>query len=268
MITLTGFTDEALSSFPGQVHMAAAAGLTHIELRRIGTRPNLSASTRTLAAAEDALAAHGVRVSCLATGLGKTAVDAPMAPQIEGLKRAAALAHRFGTPFVRTFSWFTSTPDADSPRVLDQMAAFDETASTEGVTLLHENEKGVYGDVPQRCLDLVEATGGTLRLIFDPANFVQCGVRPFDEAWSLLASHVVYLHAKDALTTSRVVPCGQGDGQWPQIGAELAASGWSGFVSLEPHFGLGGRGGPISPRRWVQALDAVRAVLADPTTRR
>lgn len=262
MITLTGFTDEALTTFPGQVRMASGAGLTHIELRRIGRHPILDAPTPVLAAAEDALATHGVRVSCLASGLGKAPVDAPFGEQVDRLKRAAALAHRFGTPFVRTFSWFTTTPEADRARVLNQITVFAEVARAEGVTLLHENEKGVFGDTPERCLEIVTATEGGVRLIFDPANFVQCGVRPFDHAWPLLAPHVAYLHAKDALAaTGRVVECGEGDGQWPELVAALTATDWAGFLSLEPHLGLGGRGGPITPRRWVDALGAVRSLL-------
>lgn len=261
MLTLTGFTDEALATFPGQTRMASAAGLTHLELRRIGVRPTpiLRASGRAVAAAEEALAAQGLRASCIATGIGKTAVDAPFAPQVTAVKRAAALAHRFGTPYVRVFSWHTTTPDADRPRVLRQMTLLARTAEAEGVILLHENEKGVFGDTAQRCLELARCG---VRLIFDPANFVQCGVRPFGQAWPLLAEHVEYLHAKDARTaTRRVVPVGAGDGEWPELAAELRASGWSGFVSLEPHLGLGGRGGPVTPRRWVRALNTLRGVL-------
>lgn len=263
MITLTGFTDEALATFPGQVRMAAAAGLTHIELRRIGVHPVLGAARRTVSAAEKALGDHGVRVSCIATGLGKTAVDAPMGAQVDGLHRAAALAHRFDTPFVRVFSWYTTKPDDDRPRVLTQMAVLGEVAHAEGITLLHENEKGVFGDTPERCLELVESTDGGVRLIFDPANFVQCGVKPFDEAFPMLVDHVAYLHAKDARAdTGRVTPIGEGDGQWPELAAWLRATDWDGFVSLEPHLGLGGRGGPVSTRGWVRALDTLRAVLA------
>ncbi|MDO5534617.1 MAG: TIM barrel protein, partial [Propionibacteriaceae bacterium] len=145
---------------------------------------------------------------------------------------------------------------------LRQFAVFADIAEAEGVTLLHENEKGVYGDVPERCLDLVEASSGRVGLILDPANFVQCGVRPADEAWPALAEHTVYLHAKDALAASgRVVPVGEGDAQWAALASALGASGWDGFVSLEPHLGLGGRGGPITTGRWVQALESARRVL-------
>ena len=266
VFTLTGFTDEALTTFPSQARMASEAGLTHVELRRVGVRPTpiLKASPRTVDDAERALAQHGLKVSCIATGIGKAPVDAPLGPQVEAVKRAASLAHRFGTPWVRTFSWHTATPNADRPRVLRQLTTLATTAEAEGVRLVHENEKGVYGDTPTRCLELATECG--IRLIFDPANFVQCGVRPAEEAWPLLGKHVSYVHAKDARAdTRRVVPVGEGDGQWPALVAALGASGWSGFVSLEPHLGLGGRGGPITPRRWVRALNALRRELATAT---
>ena len=266
MFTLTGFTDEALTTFPGQARMASGAGLTHVELRRVGVRPTpiLKASPRAVDAAERSLAEHGLKVSCIATGIGKAPVDAPLAPQVEAVQRAAALAHRFGTPWVRTFSWHTTTPDADRARVLRRLTTLARTAEAEGVRLVHENEKGVYGDSPTRCWELATQCG--VGLIFDPANFVQCGVRPADEAWPLLGEHVAYVHAKDARAdTRRVVPVGEADGQWPELVAALGASGWSGFVSLEPHLGLGGRGGPITPRRWARALDALRRTLAAAT---
>ena len=54
------------------------------------------------------------------------------------------------------------------------------------VVFLHDNEKGIYGDIPRRCLDIVDSVGSpNLRLVFDPANYVQCGVRPFDEAFAM-----------------------------------------------------------------------------------
>ncbi|MFP5416164.1 MAG: sugar phosphate isomerase/epimerase family protein [Actinomycetes bacterium] len=263
MITLTGFTDEALLAPRAQLAMARDAGLAHVELRRVGVTGVLRLSPRALARTQASLDAHGLKVSCVATALGKTRVEAPLGPQTEQLRRAAAVAHRFGTPLVRTFSWYTHDPDADRTRVLHQIAVLAEVADAEGVTLLHENEKGVFGSTPERCVELVEATSGALRLILDPANFVQCGVRPA-EAWTLLADLVDYVHAKDArAATGRVVPVGDGDAQWPELARALATSGWSGFVSVEPHLGLGGRGGPVSRGRWLGALATARSVLSD-----
>jgi sugar phosphate isomerase/epimerase len=116
------------------------------------------------------------------------------------------------------------------------------------VTLLHENEKHIYGDTPGRCLDLLAAVDSPrLRAVWDPANFVQCGVRPHAEGYQLLRPYVAYVHVKDALLASgQVVPAGQGDGELRETLAALYASGFDGFFSFEPHLREAGRFGGFS----------------------
>ena len=133
-----------------------------------------------------------------------------------------------------------------------------------GLILAHENEKGIYGDVPDRCADLITAVGSpALRATFDPANFVQCGVRPFSEAYALIRPHLVYLQVKDALAaTGEVVPAGQGDGELRETLAALRDSGFAGFMSLEPHLAQAGRfGGFSGPEGFVRAASALKFLL-------
>ena len=56
------------------------------------------------------------------------------------------------------------------------------------------------GDTPERCHALVTGVNSPhLRLIWDPANFVQVGVADLaDKYWSLLGPFVDYIHVKDA----------------------------------------------------------------------
>ena len=81
--------------------------------------------------------------------------------------------------------------------------------------LLHENEKDIYGDIPRRCVDIVESVGSpALRLAWDAANFVQCGVRPYTEGYAVVRPYLEYIQVKDALlATGEVVPAGAGDGE-------------------------------------------------------
>ena len=73
-------------------------------------------------------------------------------------------------------------PDRHRDEVLRRMRELAAVAEQAGVVLLHENEKDIYGDIPRRCLDIVESVGSDhLRLAWDAANFVQVGVRPFSE---------------------------------------------------------------------------------------
>ena len=123
---------------------------------------------------------------------------------------------------------------------MKRLSAMAELAEKEGVILLHENEKGIYGDTPERCRDIFETVkSDNLRAVFDPANFVQCGVETYPHAFNMLREFVVYMHIKDAKGQT-VVPAGGGDGHVPEIISELYKSGYEGFLSLEPHLGVFG----------------------------
>ena len=102
--------------------------------------------------------------------------------------------------------------------------------------LLHENEKGIYGDVAQRCLDLMRNFYGEhYRCTFDFANFVQCG-QDVLAAYEMLKPYITYVHVKDAvMETGEVTPAGEGDGQVAEILRRLDGEGYKGFLSLEPH---------------------------------
>ena len=105
-------------------------------------------------------------------------------------------------------------------------------AKPHGVTACHENEKGIYGDIAVRCLDLHQNVPG-LAAVFDPANFIQCGQDTL-EGWTMLESYVNYMHIKDALPNGSVVPPGEGIGNVPVLLEKFASQGGS-LLSLEPH---------------------------------
>jgi sugar phosphate isomerase/epimerase len=138
-------------------------------------------------------------------------------------------------------------PAGDDParhrdQVLSRMRRLAQEAEGTGITLLHENEKEIYGDTPARCLDiLTQVDSPTLRAAWDPANFVQCGVQPHSQGYAGLRPWIAYVHIKDALFDSgQVMPAGQGDGQLHETLTALRASGFDGFFSLEPHLASAG----------------------------
>ena len=144
------------------------------------------------------------------------------------------------------------------------MRVMAERAEQAGVVLLHENEKEIFGDVPERVLDIVESVDlPSLRLAWDAANYVQVGVTPFTAAYELLKPYTVYIQVKDAiLATGEVVPAGQGDGQVRETVRALLADGYDGFFSMEPHLGstnpLGGFSGGD---HFVRATKAFTEIL-------
>jgi sugar phosphate isomerase/epimerase len=273
--TLSGFGDEISPDPAIQLAVLEALGARHIEVRSAwGVNVADFDEERT-----DALAGlirkAGFGVSAIASPIGKVDVALPVEHELERLRGVIAVAHRLEARYVRIFSFYR--PEGVSAAgirddVLHRMRALTELAQAEGVVLLHENEKEIYGDVPERVLDLVESVGSEhLRLAWDNANFVQCGVKPFTEGWAALSPYVDYLQVKDARAGSgEVVPAGEGDGELLETVTALRDAGYAGFASLEPHlaagFSLGGFSGPAAfgraARAFARLLDRIGVTTA------
>ena len=93
-----------------------------------------------------------------------------------------------------------------------------------------------------------------------------CLGSPVRVAFSTLAfpgTTLVYLQVKDALAaTGQVVPAGRGDGQLREMLGALRDSGFTGFMSLEPHLARAGRyGGFSGPEGFRQASQALKFLL-------
>ena len=262
--TLSGFGDEIDPDPAIQVAVLQSLGARFIEVRSAWGVNIVDLDDEQLDRLAGILRERGMGVSAIASPVGKVDVSLPVAHEVERLDRAIAAAHRLGTRYIRLFSFFRGegvAAEAIRDDVLVRMRALAERAEAGDVILLHENEKDIYGDTPERCLDLVESVGSpALRLAWDSANFVQVGVaHPFDDAYAALRPHLEYLQVKDALSaTGEVVPAGEGDGQLLQTLTALRDDGYSGFASLEPHLAdahaLGGFSGPAAFGRAARAF--------------
>jgi sugar phosphate isomerase/epimerase len=266
-VTLSGFADEISPDPEEQLATLAAESITHLELRSAWSVNVADFTAAQLASFRAALGAAGVRVSAIGSPIGKIAIGEPLGPELERMRRIAGIATELGTTIVRVFSFFMppgEPPERHRLQVIDRMGALARIAAEHGLILAHENEKEIYGDTPDRCAGLIASVGSpALRATFDAANFVQCGVRPFTEGYGLLRPHLVYLQVKDALAaTGEVVPAGQGDGQVRETLTALRDSGFSGFMSLEPHLAQAGRfGGFSGPYEFRRAAQALKFIL-------
>jgi sugar phosphate isomerase/epimerase len=253
--TLSGFGDEIDPDLEVQLAVLQALGAGHIEVRSAWGTNVVDFDRDQVAAVRAALLRRGMRVSAIASPIGKVDIALPIEDEVARLRRVIDVAHSLDSRYIRMFSFFrgegvdvASTRD----RVLTALREFATMAENADVILLHENEKEIYGDVPVRVLDIIESVGSdALRVAWDSANFVQVGVRPFTEAYAMLRPHLEYLQVKDAiLTTGEVVPAGEGDGELLETLTALRDDGYTGFASLEPHLtdysSLGGFSGPAA----------------------
>ena len=185
---------------------------------------------------------YGINASSIGSPIGKIGIKDEFEPHLEKLAHTIEIAKILGTKYIRVFSFFI--PKEDDPaiyrdEVMARMKAMTALAGREGVILLHENEKDIYGDIAVRCKDILDTVDSdNLRAVFDPANFVQCDQVTYPDAYEMLKDHVVYMHIKDALfADSSVVPVGHGDGRVRDILQALSDRDYDGFLSLEPHLG-------------------------------
>jgi sugar phosphate isomerase/epimerase len=265
--TLTGFADEISPELEEQLETLAQESVGYMELRSVWNTNVLDLTDDELHRVKSASAERGIRISSIGSPIGKVPVTEPFGPHLELFRRALHAADGMGAPYIRVFSFFI--PEGQEPghyrdEVIDRMGIIAGEAEDSGVTLLHENEKDIYGDVPSRCLDILAGVGSpALRAAWDAANFVQCGVRPYKEGYASLRPYVEYVHVKDALFGSdRVVPAGEGDGQLPETLSALRVSGFDGFFSLEPHLASAGTySGFSGPALFRKAAGAFKDLL-------
>ena len=267
--TLSGFGDEIDPDPAVQVAVLKALGAGHIEVRSAWGTNVVDLDDDKLSALAALLTREDMAVSAVASPIGKVDVSLDADLEVDRLGRIIRVAHALGTPNIRVFSFFRAPGvPVESIRdgVLTRMRLLADLAEREGVTLLHENEKDIYGDTPERVLDLVESVGSpALRLAWDNANFVQVGVKPFTDGYARLRPYLDYLQVKDAVAaTGVVVPAGQGDGELRETLTALRDDGYTGFASLEPHLAsqheLGGYSGPAA---FGEAARAFAGLLRD-----
>ncbi|MBR2043832.1 MAG: sugar phosphate isomerase/epimerase [Clostridia bacterium] len=236
MMNIYAFADEASSIIDEQIIAMKRNKLQGLEIRNVdGT--NISDITLEKAKeVKEKLDANGLVTWSLGSPIGKiNIITDDFEKHLEKLHHTCKIANVLGAENIRMFSFYypdDMKPEQVKDKVFDCMKKMLDVAKEYGVYLCHENEKGIYGDVATRCLELYKAFPD-LKGVFDPANFVQCG-QDTREAFEMLKDYVYYLHIKDARADGNVVPAGEGVGNIPFIIKEYAARGGN-AVTLEPH---------------------------------
>ncbi|WP_179394563.1 sugar phosphate isomerase/epimerase family protein [Lacticaseibacillus absianus] len=237
---LSAFADELSPELETQIQGLVNNGIHHIEVRGVDGINVSDLSLSQAQAVKVRLDAAGIRVSSIGSPIGKIGVTDDFDAHLIKFQHTLDVAQVMGSPYVRLFSFYPpkGMPAAQArPVVIARLQRMLAVAKAyPSITLLHENEKEIYGDTAERCLDLMQTLADPqLRVAFDPANFVQCGVDVWT-AYVKLKPYIVYLHAKDALAdTGTVTPVGQGDGDVAKVLAALAQDGFNGYLSIEPH---------------------------------
>lgn len=241
MFTITGFADEISSDLREQLDELKELGIRHLELRGVWGKNVMELTDDDVSRVSGLLKETGFGVSSIASPIGKYPIRDDFAPQMEAMKRAIELAKQLNTSYIRVFSYYI--PEGEDPanyrdEVISRMKQLAQLAEQGGVTMILENDRGgLYGDNDDRVFDIVRSVDSpSLKLAFDPGNFVLEHVAPVSQAYGKLAPYIGYIHIKDAdMDKGMFVEAGKGDGQIAELIERLQQSAFSGFLSIEPH---------------------------------
>lgn len=230
---LCAFADEADALLSGQIKALKDNDILLLEIRGVNGKNISELTAKEARDAKQELKEAGIGVWSIGSPTGKISITDDFAPHRDSFRHLLELAVILGASRYRLFSFYGydgSTAARDT--VMERLSILLKDAAGSGLVLCHENEKDIYGEKADACLD-IHTSLSSLKAVFDPANFVQSGQDTL-EAWEMLAPYVDYLHIKDALADGQVVPAGNGAGNIPAIINRYAEQGGK-ILTLEPH---------------------------------
>lgn len=235
MFKTAAFADESSASLEGQIEALKRNGISLLEIRGIGDKkvPDLDVSE--VKSIRRALDCEGISVWSLASLIGKVEIADGFRAHFDLFRRTLEYASVLGASRIRLFSFYhTDIPVNDALRdeVIERMGRFTEEAKKSDIVLCHENEKGIFGETVEGCLEMHRALP-SLRAAFDPANFAVCGEDPL-KAWEALFPYVDYMHVKDVAQNGTIVPAGEGICNLSVIIRSYLEKGGS-VMTVEPH---------------------------------
>lgn len=236
---LSGFADEYNSSFDSQLDGFEKLSINYIELRSVDT-VNVSLLEKSdVLKIKAKLASRGMGVSAIGSPIGKIKTDGDIEAHLETAEKIFGFANELETKYVRMFSFYGAegkSYEENKGIVYSSLEKLIRLSERYNVTLCHENEANIYGETPEKCLELMKYFGGGLKCVFDMGNFVLDGCEPYPKAYEMLKGYIEYFHIKDSLSSGAIVPPGCGEARIKDIiEAHTKYAEKDFFISLEPH---------------------------------
>lgn len=240
-------SDEISQDLEVAAAMAHDYGLDAVELRNVwGARAD-QLDEAGVARAREVLAKQGLAVSAIAAPFLKARLgdDAEYREHLEIFRQSCRVAHRFGTPLVRAFTFWKDQPlDAVYGRILDAFAEPIRIANGEGITIAVENEASTFIATGEQLARFLADVGSPrLKALWDPGNayYDDLHEQAYPVGYRALRGQIIHVHIKDCAVnpeTGRLewVVLGKGE---IDIAGQLRALGedhYEGYVSLETHY--------------------------------
>jgi sugar phosphate isomerase/epimerase len=270
MFKIAAFADEIDSDIEEQARILLKEGIYHLELRVWGDRTLVELSRDELRRIKQVIKRNEFIVSDIASPIGKVLITDDFEEHLNLFKKYIEMAKVFETKMIRIFSYYCpqdQPPEEFSDEVIERMRRKTEIAADNGITLLMENERWLYGNIGSRCWEILETIGSPfLRMAFDPQNFLAEGERPFPDNYKMLADYIAHVHIKDGKLNEpdTFLYAGDGDGEIKGLLLALKRGEYKGFLSLEPHLGIFGESDKETRiKLFHNAHEALRKILRE-----
>lgn len=259
---LTGIADEAGNPIEVQIRAHQELGWDSIEMRNVEVigvaKGNLheipdDAFNQVVAKLDEA----GMGICGFGSIIGNWAhkITDDFQITLDEVNRALPRLQRLGTKLIRIMSYAlledgreNDLPDQMKEERFRRLNVITKLFLDAGVTPVHENCMNYGGMSPAHALELLENVPG-LKWVFDTGNPVFAADRskprpyPRQDAWEFYQAvkpHIAHVHVKDGTWNDDKQDCdytmpGDGHGQVERIIADLAAGGYDGHISIEPH---------------------------------
>ena len=240
---LSGIADEAGSALETQIAAHRELGWKFIELRGVNGRQFTDASDEEFAAICEQLAAADLRISSYASAIanGASKLSDPFEKSVETLARVIPRMRKTGTQFIRVMSYSNDgRSDADwHQESVRRLRELGKMAEAGGITLVVENCSGWASTSAENYSRFFEEIDSpAVKAVYDTGNPASHGHTNTWEWYQAAKPHLAYVHIKAHSGPG-------GEHQWPDEGhsciretlLDLKASGYAGFISIEPHIG-------------------------------
>ena len=244
----TGFVDEAERSLDGQIATLKDVGWSAIELRLLDGKNVCDLTDEQWKRTWERLQTEDIKVVGFGGQIANWSrpITSDFQVDLDEIRRVAPRMREAGTKLLRIMSYPNSEEHplsradwkAQTVRRLKELATI---AEGEGVILGHENCNG-YGESAEGYLELLDAVNSpALKLIFDTGNnsLHDNNVEVTWEYYKACRAEIVHVHIKCAK------PGEDGDGHitchvdedpvQSRIIVDLKATGYDGWLSIEPH---------------------------------
>jgi sugar phosphate isomerase/epimerase len=182
-------------------------------------------------------------------------------------------ARRLGAPLIRIFGFWRQglTSEEVIHEIIDHLRPAVDRAASHGVVLALETCPHTYLAQTRPTLEVIRRIDSPwLRLLWDPSNAFRSGDTDVVGLAGEAAPYLAHLHVKGIQLEEgfpdghRYVPLDQGQVDYSTLLRRLAEAGYSGFVSLEPHYALPSSGLEGAARETFRSLEGILAGLDPP----